>query len=95
MVFIRAVLTHAEEDKDYLQVLGKLIYDYEEKYEPIPKLEGVEILHSLLNDFKVNPQDLLEIFRSESVIFDIINGNRNLTDDEATSLANYYVSHFI
>lgn len=84
-----------KEDKDYLQVLGTLIYDYEEKYEPMPKVEGQEILQSLLSDFKVNPQDLLTIFDSESVIFDIIKGERNLTDDETEKLVNYYTCNFL
>ena len=84
-----------QEDKDYLQVLGTLIYDYEEKYEPMPKVEGQEILQSLLSDFKVNPQDLLTIFDSESVIFDIIKGERNLTDDETEKLVNYYTCNFL
>jgi HTH-type transcriptional regulator/antitoxin HigA len=84
-----------QEDKDYLQVLGTLIYDYEEKYEPMPKVEGQEILQSLLSDFQVNPQDLLTIFDSESVIFDIIKGKRNLTEDETEKLTNYYICNFL
>ena len=83
-----------QEDKDYLQVLGTLVYDYEKKNESMPDIKGIEILHSLVNDFHINPQDLLGIFNSESIIVDVMNGNRSLTDDETKKLASYYTSHF-
>lgn len=84
-----------QDDKDYLLVLGSLIYDYEEKSEPIPKVNELEILHSLINDFHVKPQDLSTIFPRESILNDLLNGNRFLTSEEATKLTDYYISHFL
>jgi len=33
-----------QDDRDYLNVLGTLVYDYEQKYEPMPVLKGIALL---------------------------------------------------
>ncbi|MDF5728237.1 MAG: transcriptional regulator [Rhizonema sp. PD38] len=39
-----------QDDRDYLKVLGTLIYDYEQNHEPMPTLRGVELLKALLEE---------------------------------------------
>lgn len=39
-----------QDDRDYLKVLGTLVYDYEDKNEPMPTLKGVELLKALLEE---------------------------------------------
>ena len=36
-----------QDDKDYLRVLGMLVYEYEENHEIIPEIKGVELLQAL------------------------------------------------
>ena len=51
------------DDRDYLNVLGMLVYEYEEKHEPpMPEISGVELLQALLVEFQLQPQDLVPIF---------------------------------
>ena len=38
------------EEKDYLNLLGMLVYEYEEKYVKIPDLQGVELLKALIEE---------------------------------------------
>src|SRR5919199_3535584 len=39
------------DEQDYLNVLGTLVYEYEQlHYEPIPDIHGVELLKALLKD---------------------------------------------
>jgi HTH-type transcriptional regulator/antitoxin HigA len=33
-----------QDDKDYLKVLGTLVYDYEKEHEPMPVPRGIELL---------------------------------------------------
>jgi HTH-type transcriptional regulator/antitoxin HigA len=42
----RAELT--TDEQDYLNVLGTLVYEYEQKHQPIPDIHGVELLKALL-----------------------------------------------
>jgi HTH-type transcriptional regulator / antitoxin HigA len=37
-----------QDDKDYLKVLGTLVYEYEQKHEPIPVLKGIELIQALM-----------------------------------------------
>lgn len=75
------------EDQEYLSVLGMLIYEYEENNEPIPKLEGVELLKALIEEDNLSPQDFLEIFESEKVVLDVLQGNRKITPSEKEKLS--------
>lgn len=87
--------TLSQNDKNYLRVLGSLIYDYEEKLQPMPIIKPLEILHSLINDCHVKPEDLSMIFPSALPLDDILNGNRLLTSEETIKLTDYYISHFL
>ena len=77
------------EDREYLRVLGMLIYEYEENSEPIPKLEGVELLKALIEEDNLSPQYFLEIFDSEKVVLDVLQGKRKITLSEAKKLMNF------
>ncbi len=75
-----------QDERDYLKILGMLIYDYEEKYETIPNLEDMEIISSLLTDYNLTIQDLLPIFVEESTIINISEGKRKITSEEKAKL---------
>jgi HTH-type transcriptional regulator/antitoxin HigA len=78
-----------EDDRDYLKILGMLIYEYEKTSEQFPELEPQEVLRSMIEDEQIKLQDLLGIFKTESTIFDILNNQRELTREEAEKLINY------
>ncbi len=39
------------DEQDYLNVLGTLVYEYEEKHKSIPDIYGVELLKALIAEF--------------------------------------------
>ncbi len=80
-----------QDDQDYLKILGMLVYEYENKQEIIPKLEGVELLKAILQEDKLQPQDLVGIFESESVILEILENKRQISQDELDKLTNLYL----
>ncbi len=77
------------EEREYLNVLGALIYEYEENQEPIPDIYGLELLKFILEEKKLQKQDLLSIFESKSTLDDILDGQQELTPVYIQKLANF------
>ncbi|MFM6061646.1 MAG: type II toxin-antitoxin system HigA family antitoxin [Microcystis panniformis] len=67
------------EEREYLNVLVSLIYEYEENQEPIPDIYGIELLKFILEERNLQKQDLLSIFESKSTLDDILDGQQELT----------------
>ena len=77
------------EEREYLNVLGALIYEYEENQEPIPDIYGLELLKFILEERNLQKQDLLSIFESKSTLDDILGGQQDLTPIYIQKLANF------
>lgn len=77
------------EEREYLNVLGALIYEYEENQEPIPDIYGLELLKFILEERNLQKQDLLSIFESKSTLDDILDGQQELTPVYIQKLANF------
>jgi len=78
------------EQQDYINILGMLIYEYEEKYVSIPDLSGVELLKALIHEFNLQQKDLVPIFKTESIVSAILNGKRKFTVEHIEKLANFF-----
>ncbi|MTJ53517.1 transcriptional regulator [Anabaena sp. UHCC 0253] len=79
-----------QDDRDYLQVLGTLVYDYEQQHEIIPPLKGIALLQALLEESNLQPKDLVSVLESESIVLDILNGKRQLTEQQTQDLAVFF-----
>lgn len=79
-----------QDDKDYLKVLGTLVYDYEQQHEPIPVLKGIEMIEALLEESNQEPQDLVAIFGTDTDVEDILSCKRAPSQDEIEKLANFF-----
>ena len=80
-----------QDDQDYLKVLGMLVYEYEEKYEQIPEIKGVELLKAASEEFGLQHKDLINIFNSELVILDILQGKQRLTRKQEQQLMEHFM----
>lgn len=78
------------EKQDYLNVLGLLVHEYEEKYVPIPDLSGVELLKALIDELGLKQKDLVPVFKTESIVSAILNGQRKFTVEHIEKLANFF-----
>jgi HTH-type transcriptional regulator/antitoxin HigA len=78
------------EKQDYINVLGILVHEYEEKYISIPDLCGVELLKALINEFNLKQKDLVPIFKTESIVSAILNGQRKFTVEHIEKLADFF-----
>jgi HTH-type transcriptional regulator / antitoxin HigA len=79
-----------QDEQDYLNVLGTLVYEYEEKQEKIPDINGVELLKALIIELNLQQQDLIPIFKSESILSEILSRERNLTTEHIRQLADFF-----
>ena len=78
------------EEEEYLDVLGLLIDDYEEQQDLIPDIYGVELLKVLISENNLKQKDLVVIFKTESIVSEILKGKRQLNKDHIEKLANYF-----
>ncbi len=79
-----------QDDRDYLRVIGTLVYNYEQQHEIIPTLTGIPLLQALLEESNLQPKDLTSILQSESIVLDILNGKRQLTANQIQDLAVFF-----
>lgn len=79
-----------QDDHDYLKVLGMLVYDYEEKHEPMPLLHGGELLQALMEESNLEAKDLVPIFESEAIVLEVLNNEREITDHQTSELVNFF-----
>lgn len=84
----RAPLTPDEED--YLNLLGTLVYEYEQTQEPIPDIYGIELLKVLIEERDLRQKDLVPIFKTESIVSDILKERRKLTTRHIQELAEFF-----
>ena len=79
------------EEEDYLDVLGTLISNYEQQQEDlIPDIYGVELLKVLIKEHNLKQKDLVGIFKTESIVSDILNGKRQLNNRHIQELAEFF-----
>lgn len=78
------------DERDYLNVLGALVYEYEQQHNPMPDLYGVELLESLMAEANLEPKDLLSIFKTEAVARAVLNRGQELTATQIQELAAFF-----
>jgi HTH-type transcriptional regulator / antitoxin HigA len=78
------------DEEDYLDVLGTLVYEYEEKHNTIPDIYGVELLQALIDEFGSQQKDLVPIFETESILSEVLSKERPLTVDHIHKLAEFF-----
>lgn len=78
------------DERDYLNLLGTLVYEYEEKQEAIPDIYGIELLKFLLDEFGMRQKDLVPIFKTESIVSDVLKAKCQLTARHIQELAKFF-----
>ena len=86
----RSDLSDAE--REYLDLLGTLILDYERCHEDRAhyELRGVELLKGLIELHDLTLADLVPIFKTKSIAAAILNRHRRLTSDHINQLAAFF-----
>jgi HTH-type transcriptional regulator / antitoxin HigA len=78
------------EQKKYLNLLGMIIHEYEERTVEVPDIHGVELLNVLIDEWGLKQKELVPIFKTESIVSAVINGHRQLTVEHIEKLAEFF-----
>ena len=79
----------AEEDAA-LDLMVRLVKDYEEEYHPLPDPTPLEMLVYLMDQRSLKQADLLPIFKSRGYVSDVINAKRAISKAHARQLAEFF-----
>lgn len=79
----------AEEDAA-LDLMARLIKDYEKEHHPMPDPTPHEMLVYLMEQRNLRQADLLPIFKSRGYVSDVINAKRAISKAHARQLAQFF-----
>jgi HTH-type transcriptional regulator/antitoxin HigA len=79
----------AEEDTA-LDLLVRLIKDYEEEHHPLSDPSPHEMLVYLMEQRRLKQADLLSIFKSRGYVSDVVNGKRAISKVHAKQLGEFF-----
>ena len=79
----------AEEDAA-LELMVRLIQDYEQEHYPLGDPAPHEMLMYLMEKRGLRQADLLAIFKSRGYVSDIVNGRRSISKAHARDLATFF-----
>jgi len=72
---------------EYLETLSILIEQFEKIAYPIPETTGVDALRFLMKQHNLKQKDLLDIFKTSSILSEILNGKRHFTVEHIKKLS--------
>lgn len=84
-------LTPAE--KELAELLTPLIEDFEEKHYQLPRAKPLDVLRFLMDEHGLLQRDLVDVFGTPSIVWEVLNGKRDLSKDHIRRLsARFHVS---
>jgi HTH-type transcriptional regulator/antitoxin HigA len=75
---------------DYLDVLDRLVEDYEEAHVDIPDVRGTAALRHLMKESGLQQKDLAHLFGSKSAISEVLSNKRELSKPQIQQLRDYF-----
>ncbi len=81
----QAEVTPAEEK--LIHLLTVLVEDYETRNFPVPEAGPVDIVRHLMDAHRLRQKDLVDVFGTESIVSDVLNGKRDLTKEHIRRLS--------
>ncbi len=77
-------------EEAYLGALTDLIETYDNARTALPPRTGLDALRSLIEENGLRQEDLLDIFRTQSVVSEVLRGKRKLTTTYIEKLATFF-----
>lgn len=75
---------------DYLDVLDRLVEDYEDAHIEIPDVRGTAALRHLMEENELKQKDLAHLFGGKSAISEVLRGKRELSKTQIQRLRDYF-----
>ncbi len=87
----RASVSPAEEK--LIALLTLLVEEYESKEYPVPQAGPLDIIRHLMEAHGLRQKDVADVFGTESIVSDVLNGKRDLAKEHIRRLsARFHVS---
>jgi len=78
------------EEDAALDLMVRLIQDYEEEHHPLPDPSPTEMLSYLMEQRGLKQADLVPVFKSRGYVSDVLNGKRAISKTLAKQLAGFF-----
>ena len=80
-------------EKKLIALLTLLVEEYEAKQDPLPEAGPLDIIRHLMEAHGLRQKDLADVFGTESIVSDVLNGKRDLAKEHIRRLsARFHVS---
>jgi HTH-type transcriptional regulator / antitoxin HigA len=70
-----------------IELLTVLIEEYESKYYPVPDAGPLDIIRHLMEQHGLRQKNLVDVFGTESIVSDVLNGKRELSKEHINRLS--------
>ena len=74
-------------EKKLIELLAVLVENFESQEYPIPDASPAAVIRHLMQVHELRQKDLVNIFGTESIVSDVLNGKRGLTTEHIRKLS--------
>jgi HTH-type transcriptional regulator/antitoxin HigA len=74
-------------ERKLIELLTLLVEDFESKHYVVPEAGPLDIVRHLMEAHGLRQKDLADVFGTESIVSDVLNGKRNLTKEHIRKLS--------
>lgn len=78
------------EEERLVDLLSDLLQQYDEEYYPVKDLTPHEMLRSLMEDNGLGHQDIWQLFGSQDVASEVLQGKRAVSGEQAKKLGDFF-----
>jgi len=74
-------------ERKLIKLLTLLVEDFESRHYAVPEAGPLDIVRHLMEAHGLRQKDLADVFGTESIVSDVLNGKRNLTKEHIRKLS--------
>ncbi|MEB3197835.1 MAG: transcriptional regulator [Candidatus Sericytochromatia bacterium] len=74
-------------EQEYLSLITQLVAAYEASNDPVADVSGVEMVRFLMDQHNLKQKDLVDIFKTPSILSEVLSGKRELNKSHIEGLA--------
>lgn len=74
-------------EEKLIALLTLLVEEYESRHYPVPKAGPLDIIRHLMEAHGLRQKDLADVFGTESIVSDVLNGKRDLAKEHIRRLS--------
>jgi HTH-type transcriptional regulator / antitoxin HigA len=78
--------TVTEAEEKLIALLTVLIEQFENHYYPVVEVGPLDVIRHLMEEHQLRQKDLVDVFRTESIVSDVLNGKRELNHNHIKRL---------